>query len=377
MNEFKAVLCLVAAFAGFAADAAAKDVVVKNDFLRITYFEQGKHFSVERKAGRKDYRPVILASVPEASYEAPGGRVRTVNTTMFVRMDYKRHAVEDRFGTGVRHEFIFTEPANGDDVSLRQDFYVYDGRDYVLTELTVAGSGVLCSNYLAPVSVNTAYDLYEAAETNRMLKVPFDNDGFVRYHKNRLDGEMTSYEVSAIYEGLGRNGIVVGSVEHDRWKSAVEVKASADGRVERLKVFSGVADKETRDELPHGKVKGPEVQSALMFIGAFDDWRDGMEEYAHANTLVQPMRDTWTRGTPFGWQSWGVMADKNNYDVDVAVSNYFKETLAPAGFHNSLGLNIMSIDAWDNMDSGQRSAFTRIVKANGQVPGTYVTPFAL
>lgn len=60
----------------------------------------------------------------------------------------------------------------------------------------------------------------------------------------------------------------------------MEVKASGDSRVEALKVFSGVSNQETRDELPHGKVRGPEVRSALMFIGAFADWRNGMEEYA-------------------------------------------------------------------------------------------------
>ena len=67
-----------------------------------------------------------------------------------------------------------------------------------------------------------------------MLKVPFDNDGFVRYHKNRLTGDMTSYEVSALYAGESRRGIVLGSVEHNRWKSAVEVKASGDSRVEEM-----------------------------------------------------------------------------------------------------------------------------------------------
>lgn len=170
---------------------------------------------------------------------------------------------------------------------------------------------------------------------------------------------------------------MLGSVEHNRWKSAVEVKASGDSRVEALKVFSGVSNQETRDELPHGKVRGPEVRSALMFIGAFADWRNGMEEYARANTLVQPMRKTWKRGTPFGWQSWGVMSDRNGYDVDVAVSEYFKETLKPNGFCNSQGINIMSIDAWDGMNSEQRTKFTEVAKKNGQVPGSYVTPFCL
>jgi len=102
-----------------------------------------------------------------------------------------------------------------------------------------------------------------------------------------------------------------------------------------------------------------------------------MEEYARANTLVQPMRKTWKRGTPFGWQSWGVMSDRNGYDVDVAVSEYFKETLKPNGFCNSQGINIMSIDAWDGMNSEQRTKFTEVAKKNGQVPGSYVTPFCL
>ena len=186
----------------------------------------------------------------------------------------------------------------GDAVTLTQSFYVYDGKDYVLTDLALEGAASLRSNYLAPVAVSVAYDLYAPAQTNRMLRVPFDNDGFVRYHQNRMTGDMISYEVSALYAGESRRGVVLGSVSHDRWKSAVEVKASGDGRVEALKVFSGVANKETRDELPHGKVRGPEVRSALMFVGSFVDWRDGMEEYARANTLVQPMRKTWTRGTP-------------------------------------------------------------------------------
>ena len=95
----------------------------------------------------------------------------------------------------------------------------------MLTDVVLKGDASLRSNYLAPVAVAKPYDLYAPAQTNRMLKVPFDNDGFVRYHKNRLTGDMTSYEVSALYAGESRRGIVLGSVEHNRWKSAVEVKA--------------------------------------------------------------------------------------------------------------------------------------------------------
>ena len=360
----------------FPLGAWADDVAIVAGDLRITYVENGKQFNVEYKEG-KAWRPVFVGSVPEASYDLDGKEGGVVSSASCALADYRTRKVADAFGRGTCHEFVFTSPANGDAVTLTQSFYVYDGKDYVLTDLALEGAASLRSNYLAPVAVSVAYDLYAPAQTNRMLRVPFDNDGFVRYHQNRMTGDMISYEVSALYAGESRRGVVLGSVSHDRWKSAVEVKASGDGRVEALKVFSGVANKETRDELPHGKVRGPEVRSALMFVGSFADWRDGMEEYARANTLVQPMRKTWTRGTPFGWQSWGVMSDKNSYDVDVAVSRYFKETLNPAGFRNSQGLNVMSIDAWDGMSSEQRTAFCKVVKENGQIPGSYVTPFCL
>ena len=339
----KGVICTMWCACLFPAVAAmAEDVVIKAGDLRITYVENGKQFNVEYNGG-KAYRPVFMGSVPEATYDIHGKDGFRISSASCAEADYQKRTVNDAFGKGTCHAFVFSSPASGDDVTLTQEFYVYEGRDYVLTDVVLKGDASLRSNYLAPVAVATPYDLYAPAQTNRMLKVPFDNDGFVRYHKNRLTGDMTSYEVSALYAGESRRGIVLGSVEHNRWKSAVEVKASGDSRVEALRVFSGVSNQETRDELPHGKVRGPEVRSALMFIGAFADWRNGMEEYARANTLVQPMRKTWKRGTPFGWQSWGVMSDKNSYDVDVAVSEYFKETLKPNGFCNSQGINIMSM----------------------------------
>ena len=35
-----------------------------------------------------------------------------------------------------------------------------------------------------------------------------------------MSGEVISYEVSALYEGKSREGLVLGSVDHDLWKSA-------------------------------------------------------------------------------------------------------------------------------------------------------------
>lgn len=354
----------------------SKDIVIKNGAWRITYAETGKTFNIDYKDSTgKGYSPVVRGSQPEATYTTADGTEHKNASKDFSTMKYEKRKIETKFGKGMCHSFTFSNSSR-EEVSMTQNFYVYD-QDYILTDLSVSSTSGLCSNYLAPICTNSPYTVYTADDDNRMLKVPFDNDSFVRYHKYHLDGEMTSYEVGAVYAGKSRRGIVFGSVEHDHWKSAVTVKASGNSTINSLKVFSGVANEETRDVLPHGKIEGTAVRSALMYIGCHSDWRNGMEEYARANVKVQPGRTTWTGGTPFGWQSWGVMSTHNSFDVDIAVSDYFHSTLNPAGFCNDKGLNIMSIDAWDNLSHEQKEELCRHCEQNGQIAGIYCSPFAL
>lgn len=359
------------------AGCHAKDVVIKRGNWKIVYSGDNRSFDAGYRVSGKAYRDVLSESAPEAVYELSGGSSRTVSASSFAKMSYEKTKINDAFGKGVCYSFVFSAPDNGDEVSLRQNFYLYDGHEYMLTDAVVEGDASLRSNYIAPVKMKSGFAPFAADADNRMLKVPFDNDGFVRYHLAPLDREMTSYEVSAVYAGKSRDGIVLGSVEHNRWKSAVKLNAHDNAVFETLTLFSGVSDNETRDVIPHGKLRGPSVRSARMFVGFYDDWREGMEAYAVANTLVQPMRDTWKRGTPFGWQSWGVMADKNSFEVDTEVADYFRSTLKPAGFCNDGGLNIISIDAWDNLSHEQKIELCKRCEENGQVAGTYTTPFCL
>lgn len=361
--------------------AEAKDITIKTGKLRITYTEAGKQFDVECRNG-KTYRHLLKGFKPEASYEKTGSGQQTVTSASYPDVKYTKEKIEDEFGRGVRHTFVFSGRADG--VSLRQDFYVYSKRDYILTDAALTGDASLRSNYVAPVKVQTGQTFFARETTARMLCVPFDNDCFCRYRFEPLSGdEKISFEVTALFNGASREGLVMGSVEHNHWKSAVKMTPASDGVIGTLTLYSGASEKErngnpgTRDVLPHGKLKGPEVASARMFIGYFADWRMGMDAFGNANALVQPGRSTWTKGTPFGWQSWGVMAAKNSFEVDCAIADYFHDTLNPGGFRNSQGLNVISIDAWDNMSGEQRTELCRRCEANGQVAGTYLTPFCL
>lgn len=151
----KGVICTMWCACLFPAVAAmAEDVVIKAGDLRITYVENGKQFNVEYNGG-KAYRPVFMRSVPEATYDIHGKDGFRISSASCAEADYQKRTVNDAFGKGTCHAFVFSSPASGDDVTLTQEFYVYEGRDYVLTDVVLKGDASLRSNYLAPVAVAT------------------------------------------------------------------------------------------------------------------------------------------------------------------------------------------------------------------------------
>ena len=242
-------------------------------------------------------------------------------------------------------------------------------------QLGLSAEVELSSRLMIPMS--TIHPINFAGAECRMLKVPFDNDDFVRYQYHRLDTTMTSYEVTSIYSGEERRGVVIGSIDHDHWKSAIDVKGENNSNVSRLRAYSGVSDQQTRDELPHGSLHGTSIKSARFYLGCSSDWRDGMERFAWANTRVVPVFDTWTGGTPFGWQSWGVLQDKCNWTDAKEITDYYADVLQPGGFCNSQGNVIFSFDAGDGMNTPQKEQLCREGAKRGQTIGIYSTPFSL
>src|SRR5262249_9109983 len=157
------------------------------------------------------------------------------------------------------------------------------------------------TNWISPVVVSTAggVDVGTYGDV-RILQVPFDNDNWVSYDARPIASSGTSYEVAAIYDNVTRNGIVVGSVTHDIWKTGIFF-IGANGKLDAMNAFGGAVDYDrTRDVLPHGKVTGGSIASPTIFVGYASDWRDAMEEYVDANLAVRSGL-AWKGGVPFGW----------------------------------------------------------------------------
>lgn len=132
----------------------------------------------------------------------------------------------------------------------------------MLTDFTLESTSEMASNYMAPVNVDRMPEVLNQGENNRALFIPFDNDCWIRYQSHPLTfTELTSYEVTAIFNNDDREAMVIGSVEHDSWKTGITIGKGNIYNVGSLVCYGGVADKTTRDSKPHGALKGTTIKS--------------------------------------------------------------------------------------------------------------------
>jgi alpha-galactosidase len=288
---------------------------------------------------------------------------------------YTKTLVNNDFGKGEKYLVKLT----GRDLpEMDLIFYAYAKRECFLTETVVKGHD-LKTNYMAPF----CSDFPAVAGDARTLFVPFDNDTFISYNA-RPFGDNTqciSAEVGAVYDNTGRKGIIVGSVEHGVWKTGVLTVSKKDSG-NSVRAWGGyTAEGTTRDNMPHGMVKGESLKSPLVFVGCFDDWRQGLEDYGKANRVADPPYIfNWTAPTPVGWNSWGVIQEKLTFEKATKVVDFFADSLSVFRTGNTAFIDLDSY--WDNMVSGgmngdlsKLKAFADYCKKRGLQPGVYWAPF--
>jgi Alpha galactosidase C-terminal beta sandwich domain len=264
--------------------------------------------------------------------------------------------------------------ATGAGLPTMKQYFTLDQPDSFLVRVEATGSN-LSANWMGPVVVDSASGgILDIGITNdnRALYVPFDNDGFVSYNAMPMNSSSTSYEVGAFYDNTSRNGLVVGSVTHDVWKTEIYFYG-ANNKLSQMNVFGGATS--PWDVMPHGYVSGNTISSPTMFVGFGSDWRATMQDFANENTNFAP-RMVWTNSVPFGWNSWGVIQQNINYADAIAVSDFFHTNLEPQGFTNSQGTVYINLDSfWNNLSSFELQSFVNHCHAYGQKAGIYFGPF--
>lgn len=298
---------------------------------------------------------------------------KTVSSRDYAKRKITTETIKDNFGEGFLYKVVYT---NDSLPTLTQSLYVYPEKNFMLTDFTLEDPSGVASNYMAPVNVDKMPAVLPEDGSNRALFIPFDNDKWVRYQSHPLDfNSLTSYEATAIFNNESRNALVVGSVEHDNWKSAITIGKGNIYNVGSLVCYGGAADELTRDSKPHGALKGERIKSPKVLLGYFEDWREGLEEYAAANAVVTPPK-AWDKAVPFGWNSWGVLQFSLTYPKALEVSDYFKNNLQNNHFINPDQMLYVGLDSgWNSFTEEELKSFVDRCKANGQVAGVYWTPF--
>jgi alpha-galactosidase len=344
-------------------------LALSNSGFALSSGEWKLNYDASKKGVVADKNGSTIFNCLYASYKL-GDKMVTTND--YSKKTIKQKSISDKFGRGSIYIITYTEKELP---TLVQSFYIYPGKDYILTEFTLESKTEFSTNYMAPVNVDRMPEILKKGD-NRALFIPFDNDKWIRYQSYPLTfGQLTSYEVTAVFNTTDRNGLVIGSIEHDNWKSAVRITATDSQNITSIMCFGGVADSTTHDSKQHGSLKGKIIKSPRILIGFFADWRKGLEEYADANALVEPPK-AWSKAVPFGWNSWGVLQFHLTYKKAMQVSDYFKNNLQNNYFVNPDNIVYIGLDSgWSNFTEEQLKAFVQKCKENGQVAGIYWTPF--
>ena len=262
---------------------------------------------------------------------------------------------------------------------------VFELGDFLLTDVRITDKGeTVSTSRIAPLAV------YEGGLGDRQsdvfVQIPFDNDMWVEpavTSVRKLGQSTVSYEAAALFEEETGAGLVIGSVEHDVWKTGIRLDV-LHGVIQGCTAFGGISDSGTRDNSPHGSVSGTEVRSPKLFIGSFADWRDGMTAYARTNAAVVPPKES-VKDVPFGYNSWGVLQSSVGYSDMIAVSDYIKEHLQDVWTSDGAPVYVNIDSYWDfivhndpstslSLDDALK-AFVEHCHANGQKAGIYYTPF--
>jgi len=260
------------------------------------------------------------------------------------------------------------------DLPTMKQTVIVDQDNSFLARVDMIGNG-LQSRWMGPLVMDVAGGVDIGGHSDdRALIVPFDNDSFTfSYNAMPINNTSMSYEVSAFYDNTTRNGLVVGSVTHDTWKTGIYFQG-ANNRLNVLNAFGGVTSSDTRDVSEHGSVKGDTIASPMVFVGFGSDWRTVLESFADANTAQAP-RLKWPGGVPFGWNSWYAYLSGVTYSNATAAASFIKNNLQTNHFNN-LGVVYVNLDSfWSNLSDSELQQFASFCHNNGQKAGIYWTSF--
>ncbi|GGB02391.1 hypothetical protein [Puia dinghuensis] len=318
-------------------------------------------------------------------------------TTSLAQHPYSTDAVHDSLGDGIRINIRHMDDRHA--ISLVQRITLYADRHWVLTDITAAsstGQATVETRNISPLAILPSQQgrVAMSGSEPRILDEPFDNDDWVGVvERHWPDAAGISYEFSALYDNAAFNGLVMGSLTHDCWKTGIVYHTgAAPGQIDSLVVYGGAATPDvpslprayggrdgTHDVMPHGTLTGAAVASPLIYLGGGTDIRGAFTGYGRANARINGSLD-WKGNAPVYWNSFGVEGvlgyEKVMMPPGVAkVSDY----LHSLDNFSRWSPPVLSVDSYDQSiyTTDLLASLSKYAKKNGQQMGFYFGPFVV
>ena len=365
---------------GVSAKQDAESIVLHSRRLAVMYDRATGKMEIHWQDGH------ALVGIASGAELADGRRVLTT--------DYAEHVLESNDGVqeanGARKFTVVSRKAGMPEI--RQHIWLHEAKPWLWMQAELDEAASVIGTRHFDVLLAEGADAVRVSETAklRMLKVPFDNDMWVRYASVPVAEMVTgkkysSSAVTAFYDDATREAVVLGAITHDVWKTAIDVKGQ-DDKLLGLDVYGGISSPtgvrtDTHDTVPHGLVRGKQVMSPRVFVGSFADWRDGMDAYGRANAEMHPPLH-WAAGAPMGWNSWAAYANEVNYSRYLGAAEFMRDVLVPEGFGRDHVVYINYDAFWSLLDGVQLADTVSIIKGLPEQdgmrfkPGIYWAPFA-
>lgn len=331
--------------------------------------------------------------------------VRDLNSGYISTVDFSSHAcstkeANDKIGKWLR--LIVKHSDTKHSISITQSFTLYQGKQYVLVDVSATSSGKpIETRDISPMAILPANKggLFIPGTEPRILDVPFDNDDWTPTLEriwpkgDEPKSKGISYEFLAVYDQLKNSGLIIGSVNHDFWKTGLAYQTGTQlGYVDSLNVFGGVATPDdpslksgyggldgTHDHADHGTMLGQTVNSATVYICGSDDLHEAFKDYGRVNSIING-KQTWEGAAPVYWNSFGVEGVLGYEKVMMPPAvNQISDFIHSMPNFGAYSKPVLSIDSYD-----QGIYTTEVLKSigeygakNGQQMGFYFTPFAM
>ncbi len=307
--------------------------------------------------------------------------VRTPDS-LILSTDYpEAHTHRERFRDAHGTGWLCTVTRSHPDLPhMVQRIWLYDKAPWVAVQVSLIceGSAVACCDVMSPITCVRPDSVHlSSGSSTQALWVPFKNDTWdERAQLRAVDTGSTSYQLGALLgSGTCPDALIIGDADNRTWKTGITT-GGRDGKLHVVSAYGGAASPTgTGDYASPPRLTGQSVDSPRIWLGWFNDWREGLESYGELSGRVySPIR--WPHAAPVGWSSWGAYHTTMRYQDAVAGAEYMQTVLRPAGFHAADGAQNIHLDAWSTLVEERIGEFRTRITRNNQTLGAYACPLA-